>query len=197
MEIKLPDPDQDSTFSLEKSLASRRSIRKFSSAPLALSHISQLLWAAQGITNSSGYRTAPSAGALYPLEVYLVVGMADKIYPGIYHYHPRQHKLTLVKEGDYRDQLTRAALGQRTILQAPATLVIAAIYKRTTGKYGQRGIQYVHMDAGHAAQNVCLQATALNLGTVPIGAFRDDEVAEALQLESNQVPLYILPVGKP
>lgn len=197
MEIKLPDPDQDSTFSLEKSLASRRSIRKFSSAPLALSQISQLLWAAQGITNSSGYRTAPSAGALYPLEVYLVVGMADKIYPGIYHYHPRQHKLTLVKEGDYRDQLTRAALGQRTILQAPATFVFAAIYERTTGKYGQRGVQYVHMDAGHAAQNFCLQATALGLGTVPVGAFHNDEVAEALQLESNQVPLYILPVGKP
>lgn len=197
MEIKLPEPSTDSTFSLEKSLANRRSIRNFDSAALSLSHISQLLWATQGITSSSGYRTAPSAGALYPLEVYLVVGMADKIYPGIYHYQPRHHKLILVKDGDSRDQLTRAALGQRAILKAPATLVIAAIYKRTTGKYGQRGVQYVHMDAGHAAQNFCLQATALGLGTVPVGAFHDDEVAEALQLESNQVPLYILPVGKP
>ena len=197
MEIKLPDPATDSVFSLEKSLARRRSIRKFSQASITLANVAQLLWAAQGITHPSGYRNAPSAGALYPLEVYLMVGMVDKVYPGIYHYKPQQHILTLVKEGDFREQLTRAALGQRAILRAPAILVISAVYERTTGKYGQRGIRYVHLDAGHAAQNVCLQATALGLGTVPIGAFQDDEVAAILQLEKGQVPLYILPMGKP
>lgn len=197
MEIKLPEPLTDSTFSLEKSLALRRSIRTFSQNRLSLGNISQLLWAAQGITHLSGYRTAPSAGALYPLELYLVVGMVDKVYPGIYHYQPHQHQLTLVKEGEFRDQLTNAALGQRPILRAPAVIVITAIYERTTGKYGQRGIRYVHLDAGHAAQNICLQATALGLGTVPIGAFHDDQVVITLHLKKDQVPLYILPIGKP
>lgn len=196
MEIKLPEPALDSTFSLEKSLALRRSVRKFTDEPLSIDNTAQLLWAVQGITHPSGYRTAPSAGALYPLEVYLVVGMVDKVYPGLYHYRPNQHALTLIKEGDLRDQLTIAALGQRAIRRAPASIIIAAVYERTTGKYKKRGIQYVHMDAGHAAQNICLQATALGLGTVPIGAFRDEKVASTLQLDRNQVPLYILPVGK-
>lgn len=196
MEIKLPEHAKDSTFSLEKSLTLRRSIRKFINQPLSQGNIAQLLWAAQGITHSSGYRTAPSAGALYPLEVYLVVGMVDKLYPGIYHYQPHHQKLISIKEGDFRDLLSNAALGQKTILRAPAAIAIAAVYERTTGKYGRRGVQYVHMDAGHAAQNICLQATALGLGTVPIGAFHDKKVAATLQLPENQIPLYILPVGK-
>ena len=196
MEIKLPEPAKDGTYSLEKSLALRRSKRKFSSHPLTISNLSQLLWAAQGITSSSGFRTAPSAGALYPLEVYMVVGMVDKLYPAIYHYKPDDHALFLVKEGDFRAKLTRAALGQRAIQNAPAAIVIAAVYERTTGKYRQRGIQYVHMDAGHAAQNICLQATALGLGSVPIGAFQDGKVTEVMGLKKDQVPLYILPVGR-
>jgi len=150
MDIKLPKPVVSSTFSLEQSLAQRRSVRKFKNQPLSLGDIAQILWAAQGITHPSGYRTAPSAGALYPLEVYLVVGMVDKLYPGIYQYVPRHHSLILMKEGDFREQLSDGALGQRAILRAPAALVIAAVYERTTGKYRKRGIQYVHMDAGHA-----------------------------------------------
>lgn len=197
MDITLPAPVVDSSFSLEKSLTQRRSIRKFSPEALALSDVAQLLWAAQGITHSARFRTAPSAGALYPLELYLVAGMVDTINPGIYHYQPHPHTLSLHSDGEFRDQLTRASLGQRAIQGAPAVFVIAAVYERTTEKYGKRGIQYVHLDAGHAAQNICLQATALELGTVPIGAFNDDEVALTLHLERDQKPLYILPVGVP
>jgi SagB-type dehydrogenase family enzyme len=196
MEIKLPEPKVDSQFSLEQSLAHRRSIRQFIHEPLSLSEISQLLWAAQGITHPSGYRTAPSAGALYPLEVYLAAGLVEELQPGIYHYQPHPHQLLLVSEGDIRRQLTSDALGQKAIAKAPAILVITAVYRRTTRKYGQRGIQYIHLDAGHAAQNICLQATALSLGTVPIGAFHEELVAQTLNVAKDEIPLYILPVGK-
>ena len=197
MKIKLPKPQLDSHVSLEKTLAKRRSTRNFSNQQLSLQEVSQILWAAQGITSSRGFRTSPSAGALYPLEVYLVVGNVERLTAGVYHYDPKEHELQMTIEGDLRSALTKAALGQGAIQDGAVNVVFAAVYERTTSKYGQRGIQYVHMDAGHAAQNVCLQATALELGAVTIGAFRDEQVSETLKLPGDEVPLYILPVGRP
>jgi SagB-type dehydrogenase family enzyme len=197
MKIKLPEPLLDGRLSLEQCLARRRSVRHFSRKPLALRHVSQILWAAQGITSPAGYRTAPSAGALYPLEVYLAAGTVENLAAGVYHYRPGKHGLLLLHEGDVRPVLTENALGQSAVNYCAFCLVIAAVYERTTGKYGHRGMQYVHLDAGHAAQNVCLQATALGLGTVPIGAFYENRVAKTLHLPEGEVPLYLLPLGLP
>lgn len=196
MTVQLPKPELDSSVSLERCLSGRRSIRNFPHHPLSIADVSQLLWAAQGITSPEGFRTAPSAGALYPLSVYAVAGSVENIDPGVYRYNPGKHRLTRTVNSDRRRELTRAALGQQSIYSAPVSLVIAAVYEKTTRKYGQRGIRYVHMDAGHAAQNVCLQAYSLKLGTVPVGAFDDREVALILQLDPDEVPLYILPIGK-
>ncbi|HHO47618.1 MAG TPA: SagB/ThcOx family dehydrogenase [Desulfobacteraceae bacterium] len=197
MKIVLPEPQRDGPLSLEQCLARRRSIRHFSRKPIALRQVSQLLWAAQGVTSPSGYRTAPSAGALYPLEMYAVAGMVEDLAAGVYHYRPRDQALVLVHQGDVRPVLAESALGQSAVNYGAVTLAIAAVFERTTGKYDRRGVQYVHLDAGHAAQNICLQATALGLGTVPIGAFHDDRVAKALHLPANEAPLYLLPVGIP
>lgn len=194
--IKLPKPRQKGKISVEEALLSRRSVREYSSKPLTVSDLSQLLWAAQGITRAGGYRTAPSAGATYPLEVYLVTGNVEELPSGIYKYDPRAHDLTLIAAGDKRSDLSRAALGQECIERAPASLVFSAVYERTTGRYGERGRRYVHMEVGHAAQNVYLQAAALNLGTVVIGAFHDDRVRKLIQMPSKEEPLYIMPVGR-
>ena len=194
--IKLPEPRQDPTISVEKALKERRSVRHYRKEPLTISEISQLLWAAQGITASGGLRTAPSAGALYPLEVYIIVGNVTNMKSGIYKYIPESHELVKVIEGDKRSELSNAALHQSPIKEAPAVIVISAVYKRTTGKYGERGIRYVHMEAGHAAQNICLQAVSLNLGTVVIGAFKDEMVKKALNLGDKEEPLSIIPVGR-
>ena len=158
--------------------------------------VAACLWAAQGITSPTGGRTAPSAGALYPLEVYLVAGEVSDLPAGIYHYIPRQHALYLVIAGDQRQIIYEAALNQSAVKDAPAVIVITAIYERTTGKYGERGKQYVHMETGTAAQNIYLQAVSLNLGTVFIGAFHDDEVKGVLQLSEDEIPLAIMPVGR-
>lgn len=196
MNKKLPDPRHDSGMRLEQCLAKRRSVRRFKDEPLTLPEIAQILWAAQGISAKNGYRTAPSAGALYPLEVYLVAGRVQDLAAGVYHYLPQNHELQQVLQGDVRVGLARDALGQSAVLHGAASLVVTAVYERTTWKYGQRGIQYVHLDAGHAAQNICLQVTALGLGTVPIGAFYDERVIETLHLPKEEVPLYIMPMGK-
>lgn len=197
MRITLPPPQRDGLMSLEKCLATRRSVRHFSRGPLPLRHAAQLLWAAQGITSPAGYRTAPSAGALYPLEVYLASGTVADLAPGVYRYLPVPHELEQIHKGDVRAVLTEDALGQSAVNYGAAVLAVSAVFDRTTKKYGRRGIQYVHLDAGHAAQNICLQATALGLGTVPIGAFHDDRVAKTLRLPADEVPLYLLPVGTP
>jgi SagB-type dehydrogenase family enzyme len=195
--IALPTPRTNSETSLEAALLGRRSVRSYRDEPLALAEIGQLLWAAQGITDPArGYRTAPSAGALYPLEVYLVAGKVEGLPSGVYRYNPGAHSLTLVKEGDQRDALYGAALRQAPVRQAPAVLVIANVYERTTGKYGERGVRYVHLEAGHAAQNALLQAVALGLGAVVIGAFDDDGVRQAVEMLPAEQPLYVVPVGK-
>lgn len=188
----LPTPRLDGDLALEEALARRRSVRSFRDAPLTAEELGQLLWAAQGITAEPGYRTAPSAGALYPLEVYVATG------DGIFHYLPQGHRWQVLSPGDARPALYEAALRQEPVRRAPAVFVLAAVYERTAAKYGgQRTPRYVHLEAGHAAQNLLLQAVALGLGAVPIGAFDDGQVQEVLGLPAEHEPLYLIPVGHP
>ncbi len=191
----LPNPKRASDLSVEEALSKRRSVRQFTKKQLSISDISQLLWAAQGITSSEGFRTAPSAGALYPLELYLVVGNVADLTAGVYLYRPRTHELVRTSKGDKRAELCRAALGQSVIEKASAIIVFAAIAERTTGKYRERGIRYIHIEVGHAAQNVALQAVSLAIGTVPIGAFDDRAVAEIVGSQADELPLYLMPIG--
>lgn len=194
--INLPPPSHDGQTSLEEALSGRRSIRQYSPSALNLAEISQLLWAAQGINRPGGYRTAPSAGALYPLEVYLISGEVNQLEAGIYRYEPNEHRLEQLMEGDVRSQLSKAALGQEAIKDAPAVILISAVYQRTTGKYGRRGMRYVHMEVGSAAENIYLQAESLDLGTVFIGAFYDDQVSRVINLDPGEAPLCLMPVGR-
>jgi SagB-type dehydrogenase family enzyme len=195
--LSLPDPRLEGGTSVPTALHARRSIRAFRDEALTLDHVSQLLWAAQGVTDAEGGRTAPSAGALYPLEIYLVAGTIQSLSHGIYRYRPGQHELIRTVDGDRRSALARAALRQDWIRAAPAILVMAAVYSRTTGKYGERGRKYVHMDVGHAAQNVYLQAAALDLGTTFVGAFHDNQVKQILELPAAEHPLGLMPMGHP
>ncbi len=195
--VKLPEPRKDSKTSVESAFHLRRSVREFGKTELSLAEVSQLLWAAQGITDPEGKRTAPSAGSLYPLEVFLVAGGQDELPAGLYRYRPQSHELVPVVQGDKRAQLAAAALEQEWSKDAPLTIVIAAVYERTARKYRQRAERYVHMEAGHVAQNVHLQAVALDLGTVVVGAFDDAEVKRVLTLAANEEPLCLMPVGKP
>ncbi|MCG8321526.1 MAG: SagB/ThcOx family dehydrogenase [Cytophagales bacterium] len=193
--IKLPSPVYGGETSIEEALKRRRSVREYSDEPLTLTQVSQILWAAQGITDSRNFRTAPSAGALYPLEVYLVVGNVQDLPEGVYRYQPNHHELSLELEGDKRKAVAQAALLQNWMTKAPVILVIAAVYGRTTIKYGARGKRYVHMEAGHTAQNVYLQAMSLNLGTVIVGAFVDQAVKNVLTMKKQEQPLAIMPIG--
>jgi SagB-type dehydrogenase family enzyme len=193
--IKLPEPIYQSETSVEEAIKSRRSVRAYKEGPLSLQQLSQMLWAAQGITSGGGYRTAPSAGALYPLEVYVVVGDVSDLSAGVYKYHPQRHGITQEVKGDKRRALAQASVMQSWMAKAPAMLVITGIYQRTTVKYGARGKRYVHMEVGHAAQNIYLQAVSLNLGTVMVGAFVDTVVKTILTLKKAEEPLAILPVG--
>jgi SagB-type dehydrogenase family enzyme len=198
--IQLPPPDIEGGMTLTETLAWRQSVRDFSPEPLTMSQVSQVLWAAQGFTDKTYQRrTIPSAGATYPLEVFLVCGdsCVEKLPAGIYYYDLKRHALMLTQSGEARRDLARAALGQGFIYEAPVDIVICAIYERTSGTYGARAERYVHMEAGHAGQNIYLQATALGLGTVAVGAFNDERVREALRLDREYKPLYIMPVGRP
>jgi SagB-type dehydrogenase family enzyme len=195
--IKLPEPSYTSNVSVEEALSKRRSIRAYSGDNLTIEEVSQLLWAAQGITSPGGGRTAPSAGALYPLELYLVVGDVEGIDKGVYKYIPgEEHDLEKVKDGDMRAELAEAAGKQESVKDAAIDIVFTAVYERTMRKYKERGIRYVHMEAGHAAQNVYLQAVSLDLGTVVIGAFIDSEVKKIVNAGEQEEPLYIMPVGR-
>ncbi len=198
--IYLPSPGQKGSISLEEAVARRRSVRDFAAEPLSLSELSQILWAAQGITDSSWRsRTVPSAGATYPLEIFVVCGKngINGLDNGIYHYNVDNHSLTLHHKGDIRLELARAALDEESVYEAPVDIVICAEYERTLTRYDARGERYVHLEVGHAGQNVYLQATALGLATVAIGAFSDERVREVLRLEKQYTPLYIMPVGRP
>jgi len=194
--VQLPDPQYSGGLSVEESMLKRRSIREYKNEPLALSELSQLLWAAQGITDEEGKRTAPSAGALYPLEVYVAVGNVTELPSGVYKYNPHEHELLIIAEGDIRDELSDVALGQASVGNGAVVIVFAGVFERTAVKYGERSERYVYMEAGHAAQNVYLQATSLNLGTVVAGAFDDDDVQKILNMQANEQPLYLMPVGR-
>ncbi|MCK8519023.1 SagB/ThcOx family dehydrogenase [Methanoculleus sp. 7T] len=194
--VTLPAPLSGGDVPVEEALRERRSVRVYAEVPLTPADVGQILWAAQGVTDERGYRTAPSAGALYPLEVYVVAGDVMDLEPGVYHYRPGEHLLVPTAGGDRRAAL-QAAVNQTSVGEAPATVVIAAVPTRTTAKYGERGMRYVFMEAGHAAENVYLQAEASNLGTVTIGAFDDGEVRDVLGLPENTTPFCLMPVGRP
>ena len=196
--VALPVPRLKGETSLEEAISGRRSRREFRGSPLTLEQVSQILWAAQGITNGEGRRAAPSAGALYALDLYVAAGgqAVGGLTEGVYHYDPQGHSLERTLEGDARPTLAQLAV-QAFIAEAPVVLVITAEYERTSGKYGDRATRYVHMEAGHAAQNVYLQAEALGLGTVVAGSFQDDAVAQALSLPAAYRPMYMMPIGYP
>ena len=199
-EVHLPSPSHKGSISVEETITRRRSIRRFTSRSLSQSQLSQILWSAQGISDTSGmYRTVPSAGATYPLEIFVVCGKnaVEKISDGIYHYHSARHSLALYHRVDVRLELARAALNQEFIYEAPADIIVCAIYERTTPRYGNRSERYIHMEVGHAGQNIYLQAEALGLATVAIGAFDDERVAKVLLLQRQYKPLYIMPLGWP
>jgi len=195
--LKLPEPKLTGKLSVEEALARRRSVRDYTDKPLTLTEVSQLLWAAQGITDKRGFRTAPSAGALYPLEVYIVAGNVEGLADGIYKYRPAGHELEKVARGDKRLALCAAALGQRCVGNAAAVIVFAADYERTAKKYGRRAPRYVHMEVGHAAENVYLQAVSLGLGTTVVGGFRDEKVKAVVGLAGKERPMCLMPVGRP
>jgi SagB-type dehydrogenase family enzyme len=193
--MKLPEWKIGLRQPVEEIIQKRRSVRDYAASPLELEEISRLLWAAQGLTDPEGFRAAPSAGALYPLELYLAVGLVHGLAAGVYRYRPSGHALDSVAIGDIREPLAKAALGQQCIRGAPAVIAVTGIIARTARKYGERAPRYVHMEAGHAAQNVYLEAACLGLGTVVVGAFHDETVQRLLGCEGQ--PLYLMPVGRP
>jgi SagB-type dehydrogenase family enzyme len=196
--IKLPAPSHQGSMSVEEALKRRRTVRQFASRPLTLAQVSQLLWGADGISDPRGLRTAPSAGATYPLELYVVVGERGTVdlAPGVYRYLPQSHSLEPTPaKGDLRAQVARVSLHQNWMAEAPLMVVIAAEYQRCMARYGNRGIQYTHMEVGHLGQNLFLQAEALGLACGIVGAFEDTALARILQFPKNHEPLLIMPVG--
>jgi SagB-type dehydrogenase family enzyme len=196
--VKLPKPGLVGKISVEQAIQKRRTVRSFRKKSLQSDQFSQLLWAAQGITEEGGYkRAAPSAGALYPMDLYAVVGSGcvEEVNEGIYHYEPGAHTLSLNVDGEMRQQLAHAALSQKWMAQAPVNFIITAEYDRITGKYGQRGVRYAMIEAGHIAQNIFLQARALGLDAGIVGAFVDEDVVGVLKIPASHAPLIIMPVG--
>ena len=195
--VKLPPPSYKGAMSVEEALKARRTVRQFAARALDLRQVSQLLWGADGLSDPRGHRTAASAGATYPLEIYLVVGergVAD-LPAGVYRYLVKEHALEPGVKGDLRQAVARASLHQAWMTHAPVMVVIAAEYRRCTARYGERGLMYTHMEAGHVGTNVFLQAEALGLGAGIVGAFEDQGLSQALQLPKDYVPLLVMPVG--
>ncbi|GAY26130.1 nitroreductase [Desulfurococcaceae archaeon AG1] len=203
--IDLPAPMLDGDVSVESALANRRSIREYLDEPLTLDELSQILWASYGVSETIyGFKTTPSAGATYPLNIYAVIYPRGVITPegkalaeGSYIYEPHSHRLRLVRAGDLSSELYRVCVNQEWVLKAKAVLVFTAVYERTTRRYGERGIRYVWIEVGHAGQNVYLQATSLGLATVAIGAFYDDELRKLIGAGDDEHPLYVMPVARP
>ena len=192
----LSPPQTEGLVSVEEALYTRRSRRNFRDTALSKEQLSQILWAAYGISEGGRLRTSPSAGALYPLEIYVVIGNVTGIEPGVYRYVPEEHKIIRTLDGDVRNELSAAALNQTMVRDAPISVVYIAVFDRVIGRYGERGRErYVFMEIGHSAQNVYLQAEAMGLGTCAIGAFTDERVSELLELPADEAPLYIMPVG--
>ena len=195
--VILPEPRLNGDLSVEQAIHKRRSVREFSDKPLTLAEVSQLLWSAQGITNKEKLRSAPSAGALYPLVIYLAVGNIENLDPGVYRYSPEEHQIVRIKKGDSRSDLAIAAVQQLWIQESAVVLVFSAIEERTTWKYGERGIRYIHIEVGHSAQNTFLQAQSLGLGAAVVGAFDDRRLEKLLNLPTGEQVLYLMPVGRP
>ena len=196
--MTLPQPKTQGRMSLESTIKKRRTIRSFTSEPLTLDQVSQLLWAAQGITEDRGFkRAAPSAGALYPMDLYAVVGTGGVkgLSSGIYHYESRDHVVSLVSESDLRKGVARAALSQMWIAKPPLDLVITAAYERAAVKYGSRAERYAMIEAGHIGQNIFLQAEALGLGAGIVEAFHDEALIRVMGIPKDHAPLLIMPVG--
>lgn len=192
--IRLPRPRTSGPMSVEQAMAQRRSIREYVDAPLRLDELSQLLWAVQGSVDNGLRRTVPSAGATYPLEIYIAVKRVEGLSPGIYHYRVRTHDLELIRNENIAKALAVACWNQYFISEASVVILMAAVYERTTSRYGKRGIRYVDMECGHAGQNLYLQAEALGLGTVAVGAFDDEKVQSLLGISEPIV--YIFPIGR-
>lgn len=196
--IRLPKPAYDGKVSVERAIKERRTIRDFQLKPHALDQLSQLLWSAQGITDEiMGFRAAPSAGALYPLDVYAIVGDGgvEGLELGVYHYQPGSHSIQLIRKGDRRKEVAGAALLQMWMARAPVIFVITSEYERITSKYGKRGIRYAQIEVGHVGQNIFLQSGALGLGAGIVGAFHDNAVTEAIGAPEAYKPLIIMPIG--
>ncbi len=208
--IPLPAPHEKGDLSVESALQNRRSTRRYKKFPLSKEILGQILWAGQGITEKSdnppafwgdrawpgGLRTAPSAGALYPLDVYVAVGHVEDLAPGVYRYLPGKQALEHTAEGDRREELSRAALGQACVREGAVVLIISGVYARSAAKYGDRAQRYTHIETGAVGQNIYLQAESLGLGTVMVGAFNDKKVQSVLGLSQDEIPLAIMPIGK-
>ncbi len=196
--VRLSKPVYDGKVSVEMAVKERRTIRDFQPKPLALDQLSQLFWSAQGITDEKrGFRAAPSAGALYPLDLYAVVGEGgvEGLEHGVYHYQPANHSVQLVRKGDRRKEVASASLWQMWVARAPVIFVITSEYERITRKYGKRGIRYAQIEVGHVGQNIFLQSGALGLGAGIVGAFRDEALAKAIGAPKTHEPLLVMPVG--
>lgn len=195
--VALPAPRTSGRVSVEEALSVRRSVRTFADRPLPLAAAAQILWAAQGTNRADGRRTCPSAGARYPLETYLLAGDVEGLPAGVYRYRPATHDLERRAAGDARADLAGACNGQVWIAAAPAALVLTAVAERVTSRYGRRGEAYVHLEAGHAAENVHLQAAALSLGTVVVGSFDDPGVEDLVRAAEGERALVVMPLGAP
>lgn len=193
--IILPEPDY-SGISVEEAIKWRRSVREYNRENITLEEMSLLLWAGQGITSERGMRAAPSAGALYPVELYVVPNRVDGVYCGIYKYIPEEHKLVLVQEGGFRDEVAEAALGQECVRNAAAIIIMTSVRERTAVKYGERSDLYIAMEAGHISENILLEAVSLGLGAVPVGGFSTEEMDEVLGVKEGERSLYLVAVGK-
>ncbi|MGC8862342.1 MAG: SagB/ThcOx family dehydrogenase [Armatimonadota bacterium] len=199
--VRLPAPERGRGLLLDEALRARKSIRDYSSSPITLDQLSYLAWAADGIQREEHgcqFRTAPSAGALYPVETYLVVNQVDGLNPGVYHYNVRDHALETIRRGDFTNQIVRAALGQQMCGDAAVVFVWGAVFQRCRWKYGQRAYRYVYLDAGHIAQNLALAAVSLGLGSCQVGALFDDEVNRIIEVDGvEESVLYMSCVGVP
>jgi SagB-type dehydrogenase family enzyme len=196
--IKLPKPKHKGII-LEEAIKKRRSQRNYSNKAVTLNQLSQLVFAAQGATGKSFgtlLRTAPSAGALYPFEVYLIVNKVDDLPRGIYHYSAQKHALELLKSGDFRSSITKAALDQDMLGDSSVAFVLTSVFDRLRHKYGERGYRYAYMEAGHISQNIYLQATSLGLGSVAVGAFLDEKINKLIGIDGhNEAAIYVHAVG--
>jgi len=209
--IQLPDPSFKSETSIEEALNARQSVRAYSAESLSLTEISQMLWAAQGITRKKdtpsskwnekyewqgGNRTAPSAGGLYPMELYLLAGNVEGLDQGVYKYIVKSHSLIKVIDGDKRADVREVSLKQKAITEGAAVIVMAAVYERTSIKYGARSEKYIFTEVGHIGQNIYLQGASLGIGTVMIGAYKDDDLKRVLNLPDDEKPMAVMPIGK-